>query len=168
MLGSGKLKAVMKLKRPMLLFNSLLFSYFAGFIGSFGTASSISTWYTFLVKPSFNPPNYLFGPVWTVLYSMMGVSLYLIWEKGYEKQEIKNAVNIFLIHLGVNALWSIIFFSYRELGWALFTIVILWGMIIYLIKIFWKIDRRAAYLLTPYLLWVSFATLLNYSIWMLN
>ncbi|PIQ73373.1 TspO protein [Candidatus Roizmanbacteria bacterium CG11_big_fil_rev_8_21_14_0_20_36_8] len=158
----------MKIKSFKLLVISIFLSQLAGIIGSVGTVSSISSWYTYLVKPSFNPPNFIFGPVWTLLYTLMGIALYFVWVKGYKKQKVKTAVNLFIIHLGINTLWSLVFFGARNLGAALIIILILWAMIAYLIKLFWKIDSRSSYLLIPYLLWVSFATILNYSIWSLN
>lgn len=158
----------MKIKNLPLLIFSIAISELAGIIGSIGTITSISSWYVYLNKPIFNPPNYIFGPVWTVLYAMMGISLYFVWVKGYKKVQVKRAINIFFIHLVVNTLWSIVFFGLHQLGLALIIILILFGMILYLIKIFRPIDRRASYLLVPYLLWVSFATILNLAIWRLN
>ena len=158
----------MKIKNLKLLIASIFISQLAGIIGSFGTISSISNWYIYLEKPSFNPPNFVFGPVWTILYTLMGIALYFVWVKGYKKSTIKRAVNLFLIHLGINAVWSLVFFGARNLGGALLIIIILWLMIVYLIKLFWDIDRRSSYLLIPYLLWVSFATILNAAIWQLN
>lgn len=140
----------------------------AGLIGSLFTFSAIPTWYATLNKPSFNPPNYLFGPVWTTLYILMGIALYLVWRKGLRKKSIRFAFSLFLIHLVVNSLWSIVFFGMHQIFLALVVILVLWLMIIVLIKIFWEIDKTAAYLLMPYLFWVSFATLLNFSIWQLN
>jgi tryptophan-rich sensory protein len=98
----------------------------------------------------------------------MGIALYFVWVKGYKKPKIKKAVNLFILHLGVNALWSLVFFGARNLGLAYIIILILWVFIAYLIWLFWRIDRRASYLLMPYLFWVSFATLLNAAIWKLN
>lgn len=158
----------MRLQKPKLLFFSICISQLAGIIGSFSTRSSVSNWYLELNKPMFNPPNWIFGPVWITLYTLMGVSLYLIWVKGYQKKNIRGAVQLFLIHLVVNTVWSMVFFGLKNLGLALLVIGILWLMIVFLIKIFWKIDSRASYLLIPYLLWVSFAAVLNYSIWILN
>ncbi len=137
-----------------------------GLLGSFFTFSAIPEWYQTLNKPFFSPPNWLFGPVWTVLYIFMGISLYLIWDsKGKGKSK---ALKIFWIQLFLNAIWSIIFFGMRNPGLALIDIVALWIAIILTIKSFYKISKPAAYLLIPYLLWVSFAAILNYSIWILN
>jgi len=158
----------MKVKKPILLLGAILLSQMAGVVGSTVTVSAIPTWYVGLTKPSFNPPNYLFGPVWIILYTLMGIAWYLVWLKGTEKKEISFSVRLFGVHLVVNALWSIIFFGLKELGLAFIVIVVLWGMIGYLAKLFYKIDKRAAYLLLPYWAWVSFASLLNFSIFWLN
>ncbi len=139
----------------------------AGVVGSVFTMSAIPTWYATLKKPSFNPPNWIFGPVWLTLYTMMGVSLYLVWQKR-AVASVWPAIIFFLIHLGVNALWSIVFFGQKNIHGALIIIVVLWLMIVGSIFLFWQIDRTAAYLLIPYLLWVSFASALNYSIGKLN
>jgi benzodiazapine receptor len=158
----------MKIKKPALLFFSILISQLAGFIGSFATASSVSTWYVTLNKPVFNPPSFVFAPVWLTLYTLMGISLYLIWRKGYKKKKVKKLVQFFLLHLVFNTLWSIVFFGLQNLLGALVVIIILWMMIAYLIKSFYQINKTASYLLIPYLLWVSFASLLNFSLWWLN
>jgi tryptophan-rich sensory protein len=140
----------------------------AGIIGSVFTTPAIDGWYSGLLKPSFNPPSWIFAPVWTTLFVLMGISLYLIWQKGLEKRENKLAFWLFIIHLGFNTLWSILFFGLKNPGWAFLEIVILWLFIVYLVLDFCNIDKKAAYLLLPYLLWVSFASVLNYSIWQLN
>jgi len=134
----------------------------AGIIGSIATVSAIETWYITLYKPFFTPPNWVFGPVWTLLYLLMGISLYLVWIKD------KKASNWFWIQLALNTLWSFVFFGAQSPGWALWVIGALWMAIYRLIKDFEKIDKRSAYLLYPYLAWVSFATLLNFAIWLIN
>ncbi len=156
------------------LIASIAVSQFAGLIGSIFTFSSIQDWYIFLNKPFFSPPNWIFGPVWTTLYTLMGIALYLNWiklsDKKFAKQSnyIKNSVVLFLVHLVVNSVWSIIFFSFQDLLGALVVVVILWSMILWMIVRFRKTDRWSSYLLYPYLAWVSFATLLNISLWLLN
>jgi translocator protein len=157
----------MKIKNPKLLFISIILSQLAGIIGSTATMSAIPTWYVTLNKPFFNPPNWIFGPVWVTLYTMMGIALYLVWVKKQTK-ETKLAKNFFLIHLAVNALWSLVFFGWKKLDLAFIVIVALWWMIIYLIKMFKKINKKTSWLLVPYLLWVTFASVLNYAIWQLN
>ncbi len=147
---------------------SVLICELAGIIGSFFTTPAIPAWYASLTKPSFNPPNWLFGPVWTTLFLLMGIAFYLIWQKLAVNKTAKLAMIIFIIHLGFNTLWSILFFGLRNPFYGLIDIAILWLMIVYLIYAFMAIDKRAAYLLVPYLLWVSFATVLNFAIWQLN
>lgn len=140
----------------------------AGIIGSFFTISSINNWYNLLNQPSFRPPNWLFGPVWTVLYTLMGISVYWIWMKGTKKNTVRNAITLFLVHIVLNASWSIVFFGLHNIGLALVNIVVLLIFIKMVMMKFYKIDKKASYILIPYILWVSFATALNYSIWMLN
>lgn len=147
---------------------SLLFPQLAGWFGIPFTSSAIPTWYATLEKPFFNPPNWIFGPVWTLLYLMMGISIYLIWQKIDHNKNASRAITVFWIHLVFNASWSVVFFGLKNMALALLNIVILWVMILVLIFQFWKIDKRASYLLFPYLAWVSFATALNYALWMLN
>jgi tryptophan-rich sensory protein len=149
-----------------LLVGSIAAPLFAGMIGSAFTVKNIPTWYEQLEKPFFNPPNWIFGPVWTILYLMMGVSLFLILLK--QKDIFSVPVKIFLLHLCVNSFWSIAFFGMKNLGLAFVVIMVLGGLILYLINIFYRIDKRASYLLFPYLAWVSFASLLNLSVWYLN
>ena len=133
----------------------------AGVLGSFFTFSAIPIWYATLNKPSFSPPNWVFGPVWTVLYILMGISLYLVWTK-------KKVPSVFWVQLVLNAAWSIIFFGMKNPVLSLVDIVALWIAIILTIKSFYPISKTAFYLLIPYLLWVSFATILNLSIVLLN
>jgi benzodiazapine receptor len=131
------------------------------------TSGGISEWYQYLNKPSFNPPGYLFGIVWPILYVLMGISLFLIWAAPPHRNK-KWAFTIFGIQLALNFFWSFIFFNFREPGWALVEIVVLWLSIVAMIVCFHSIRRWAAWLQIPYLLWVTFATVLNASIWMLN
>jgi translocator protein len=138
----------------------------AGFIGSFFTITSIGSWYSTLNKPIFNPPNWLFGPVWTFLYFLMGISLYLIWQN--KNKTKKTALTYFFIQLALNTLWSILFFGLQTPLLAFVEIIILWAAIFLTIRYSYKISKTAAYLLIPYLLWVSFAAILNLSIYLLN
>jgi tryptophan-rich sensory protein len=140
----------------------------AGGLGTVFTISSIPTWYATLVKPSFSPPNYLFGPVWTILYILMGISLYLIWKKGTKTQKVREALMLFGLQLFLNAIWSPIFFGAKNLFFSLVVIIFMWLFILRTILSFGKINKTASYLLYPYLAWVSFASLLNFSVWMLN
>lgn len=147
---------------PKLIF-SIILSQSAGLIGTFFTIQSIPTWYATLEKPFFNPPNYIFGPVWTILYTLIGISLYLILT-----HKKKGSLKLFWFHLLLNALWSPIFFGLKNLGLALFVIIVMDVSLVLIIKNFYKVNKWAAYLLIPYLLWISFASILNFSIWQLN
>jgi benzodiazapine receptor len=140
----------------------------AGFIGSIFTTSALPTWYNSLEKPSFNPPSWVFGPVWITLYTLMGISAYLVWRQGIHNSQVKTAFIIFSVQLFLNAIWSPIFFGLRALFAALVVIVILWIAILLTIYAFYKISKVAAVLLIPYIFWVSLATILNYSLWVLN
>lgn len=140
----------------------------AGLIGSFFTAPAISSWYVQLEKPSFNPPNWLFGPVWISLFFLMGISAYLIWEKGLADKKIKRALIIFIIQLLLNTSWSILFFGLKSPLAAFGEIIFLWLAILITVIFFYRISKIASLLLLPYLLWVSFASILNFFIWRLN
>lgn len=140
-----------------------------GFLSSIVTRESITTWYPTLTKPIFNPPNWLFAPVWTILYIMIGVAGGLVWSKLESNQEIvKKAFGFFVIQLALNALWSYLFFGLHNPLLAFVEIILLWLIIFETFNQFKKIDKTAAYLLIPYLVWVSFAMVLNFSIWWLN
>ena len=147
---------------------AVVVSELAGIIGSLFTMPSIPTWYATLEKPALNPPSFIFGPVWAALYFLMGVSAFLVWRKGWDKRNVRTALKVFGIQLFLNAIWSIVFFGLQSPGWALVNIVALWFAILFTIIVFYKISKPAAYLLLPYILWVSFATYLNYAIWTLN
>lgn len=150
------------------LFLSIILCLLAGIIGSVFTFSAIPIWYTGLSKPWFSPPNWIFGPVWTTLYVMMGVSFYLVWKTGTKKKGVPYALKLFLIQLGLNALWSILFFGLKNPWLAFSEILVLWTAIYLTINSFKKISPIAALLLIPYLFWVTFALLLNYSIAFIN
>lgn len=151
----------------VLLLLCLLIPLIVGFLSGIATAESITTWYAGLNKPFFNPPNFLFGPVWTLLYILMGVSLFLVLRVGPHPLRSK-AIVIFSVQLVLNALWSFIFFAFHAPGWALLEIGVLWTCILYMIFMFGRISRVAGLLQIPYLLWVTFATLLNAAIFYLN
>lgn len=150
------------------LIGSILFCQLSGILGAFFTISAIPTWYADLTKPFFNPPNWLFGPVWTILYTLMGISLYLIWVKPIKLQLKKPAIRVFLLQLGLNFLWTPIFFGVQSPEWALINIILMWLSIVATIIRFYSLNAVAAALLIPYLLWVSFASFLNASIVVLN
>ena len=151
---------------PLIL--SVGVSFLAAGIGSVFTTSAINTWYTTLQKPFFNPPNWIFGPVWTLLYLMMGISLYLVWVTKTDKKERRQGITFFFIQLVLNVLWSILFFGLQSPAAALIGIIVLWFAILLTIKNFLQISKPAGRLLMPYLAWVSFATILNLSIVFLN
>ncbi|RDY59449.1 TspO/MBR family protein [Flagellimonas nanhaiensis] len=139
-----------------------------GFLSSFATQSSVNDWYVALNKPSFNPPNEIFAPVWSVLYILMGVSAGIVWSKGFHHVWVKTALYHFGFQLLLNALWSIVFFGLKNPFLALLVIIGLLSLIMLTIRWFKVVSKLAAYLLIPYLLWVCFAALLNYKIWELN
>ena len=139
-----------------------------GFFSGFSTAESITSWYVTLNKPFFNPPNWIFAPVWTVLYILMGVAAGLVWDKGTEFPEVRTALILFIVQLALNALWSILFFGMHNPPLALAEIILLWIVLFICIKKFNTINKLAGNLLIPYLAWVSFATILNFSIVLLN
>lgn len=147
---------------------SLLIPLSAGFIGSMFTSAAIPTWYEQLVKPTLNPPSWLFAPVWTGLYLLMGYSLFLVWQQVIDKRAKIIAISVFFFQIFLNSWWSILFFGFRQPGWALIEIIILWLVIVWNIYLFYKVFRPAAYLLLPYIAWVSFAAYLNFALWRLN
>lgn len=147
---------------------AVVISELAGVIGSLFTVSAIVSWYAGLAKPALNPPSWVFTPVWTVLYLLMGIAAFLVWKNSWEKKEIRVALYVFGIQLVLNAAWSVIFFGLQNPGAAFIEIIFLWLAVIAAIIAFAKISRPAAWLLAPYILWVSFAAYLNYSIWVLN
>jgi translocator protein len=170
---------------------SIIICEMAGVVGAFFTTPEINSWYKSLNKPSFNPPGWIFGPVWTTLFVLMGISLFLVWEKKWEsKNKINfknkkpwnkisqkllsgpwqkaNIIIIFATQLVLNVLWSVIFFGMHSPGVAFFELIMLWFAIIFTIINFYRVSKTAALLLIPYVLWVSFAGVLNYFIWILN
>jgi tryptophan-rich sensory protein len=155
-------------KKTLTILAFILVCELAGFVGSVFTTPSIPGWYAGLVKPPFNPPNWIFAPVWTTLYVLMGLSAFLVYEKGPKKSEVRKALTVFAVQLLLNALWSIVFFGAHQILGAAVLIVILWAMIMITIRLFSPISKAAAYLLVPYILWVSFATVLNISLYFLN
>jgi len=140
----------------------------AGIIGSVFTASSVSTWYTTIVKPWFTPPGSVISTVWIALFALMGLSLFLVWQKGISEKDSKIAILIFAAQLSVNMLWSYAFFALQSPLAGVVVIVFLWLLILQCIIRFWSIRKEAALLLVPYIIWVSFAAFLNYTIWRLN
>ncbi|SIS56167.1 TspO/MBR family protein [Belliella pelovolcani] len=145
---------------------AILIPQVSGVLGALVTVSSVGSWYQTINKPSFNPPSWIFGPVWTSLYIMIGISLYLIWKSNHPFK--KKAMWLFGIQMVLNTLWSPAFFGLESPLLGLIVIIPLWVSILACIKVFKPISNLAAYLFIPYFLWVSFATLLNASIWYLN
>jgi benzodiazapine receptor len=158
----------MKAKEIIWFIVSIVICQSAGLIGSLFTTPSIPTWYAGLQKPPFNPPNVVFAPVWTVLFFLMGVSLFLVWRFGFEKRVVKVSLILFFSQLVLNILWSVLFFGLKQPMLAFIEIVILWIFILLTIIYFFKVSRTASILMIPYILWVSFASILNFFIWRLN
>jgi tryptophan-rich sensory protein len=158
----------MKINNISKLIIAIMISEFAGIIGSVFTTPSIPGWYSGIIKPDFNPPEWVFGPVWTTLFALMGIAAFLVWKKGLDRRDVKIALGIFMGQLVLNTLWSIIFFGFKSPGVAFVEIIFLWLAILATIIAFAKISKPAAWLLVPYILWVSFAAYLNYSIYALN
>lgn len=142
----------------------VLLCHTAGIIGSFFTIDAIPTWYQTLHKPSFSPPNWVFGPVWLTLYTLMGAAVFLVWKK----HGTIRAFWLFWVHLFFNALWSVLFFGLQSPRYALVDIGVLWVLLGITTVLFFRLSRVAGWLLVPYLLWVTFASILNMAIVLLN
>jgi translocator protein len=152
----------------MHLIRAVAFCELVGFVSALFTTPAIAFWYTTLNKSSLTPPDWLFGPVWIVLYALMGIALSLVWNAGFNRPAVNKALGVFFVQLFLNFLWSILFFGLHNPALALADILLLNLSILWTIVLFYNINRTATYLLIPYLLWVLFATYLNYAIWMLN
>ncbi len=139
-----------------------------GAVSGFFTVTEIPVWYQTISKPGWNPPNWIFGPVWTTLYVLMGIALFLVWKSEADAIIKKTAIALFISQLILNFFWSFIFFNQHQIGWALVEIIGMWIFILLTIFAFAKVSKTAAWLLVPYISWVSFATILNYTIWKLN
>jgi len=146
------------------LFLILLITFIASAIGGFTTASFKDPWYSEIILPSFNPPSWVFGPVWTTLYVFMSVAAWSTWKKTFDKKILL----IYFVHLFFNAIWSIIFFGFHEIGFALIDLIIIIFFIILLMKIYFRDNLISFYLIIPYFLWSSYALILNTSIYFLN
>jgi len=157
-----------RMKNPIRLAASIILCLLAGFIGSLFTRPAIPGWYATLNKPPFTPPSAVFAPVWTALYFLMGISLFLVWRAEKDAPRRQTALIFFALQLILNTLWSILFFGLHSPLAGLVDIACLWAAIVLTIVLFSRISKTAAWLLVPYLLWVSFATLLNASILVLN
>jgi benzodiazapine receptor len=159
----------MKLNKITRIAIAVILCLAVGYSSSTFTKEGVATWYPTILKPSFNPPNWVFMPVWTLLFILMGVAAGLVWDKIKEQnEEVKKALGFFLVQLILNAVWSYIFFGLKNPMLALVEIVLLWLMIYETYLKFTKINKTAGYLLIPYMAWVAFAAVLNASIWWLN
>jgi len=158
----------MLIKKPKLLALSVLITQLVGTSGSLFTMGSLNNWYPNLIKPAYTPPEYLFGPVWIVLYTLMGISLYLVLLKDDKDPKVRFGVILYFVHLALNSIWTFIFFGLQQPLFALYEIAALFIVIVFLMIYYLRIDARATFILIPYLLWVSFAAYLNYQIWKLN
>lgn len=156
------------MRRFITLSISLALAYSAAFIGTFFTMDAVAAWYPTLTKPDLSPPNWIFGPVWTILYACMAIAAWLVYEKRNKAREANHLLIVYGAHLVINALWSIAFFGLQNPTLALVVIVVLWLCIAYVAVGFYRVQRTAGILFVPYLAWVSFATYLNLSIVLLN
>lgn len=155
---SNIVKAIIAIAIPLMV----------GATSGFFTISGVESWYQTIQKPSWNPPNWIFGPVWTTLYVMMGIALFLVWKEDTSEELKKIAIALFAVQLTLNFFWSFIFFNQQQPGWALVEIIAMWFFLLLTIFAFAQVNKTAAWLLVPYISWVSFATILNYTIWQLN
>lgn len=147
---------------------SLGYCYLAAFIGSMFTTPNVPTWYASLARPSFAPPDWVFAPVWTAIFTLMGISAYLVWREGTNDPRVKVGLAVFALQLAVNVTWSAAFFGLRSPLAGLVVIALLWALIALNIQKFREVSQTAAALLLPYIIWVSFAAVLNFEIWRLN
>lgn len=147
---------------------TLIIVFIVGGIGSAATYPQIPLWYVNVIKPSWAPPGWLFGVVWTILYILIGTSLFMVWRKGLETKEAKIAIVVFAAQLGLNLLWSLVFFGLHSILGGLVIIILMWLAIIANIIVFYRISKWAGLILLPYIIWVTIATYLNYSIYILN
>lgn len=164
----GKTRTVARIPNVVKLIISIAVPLTGGFISGVFASRSIETWYKTLAKPSFAPPNWVFAPAWTILYIAIGIAAYLVWIRGSQLPEVRTALTVFLIQLALNFSWTPVFFGLRSPIGGLIIISILLAVIIVTLVLFWRISLPAGLLLIPYLLWVSFATALNFAIWQLN
>lgn len=157
----------MKISHIIKLIISILLPLSVGAIAGMFTAQAVPTWYASLNRPSFNPPNWVFGPVWTFLYILLGFSFFLIWKLENSKQR-NLAIWAFSIQLLLNFIWSFLFFYFNMIGIALIEIILLWLSIVFMLYSFYRINHLSAFINIPYLLWVTFATILNAGYYFLN
>jgi benzodiazapine receptor len=147
---------------------AVLFCLFVGSLGSLVTITGPGSWYSTLQKPFFAPPNWVFAPVWIMLFVLMGIALYLIWESGTEHRDVKTALGIFGMQFFLNIIWSFLFFYLKSPILGFIDIILLWVMIVLTIRAFYRVNKSAAYLLIPYIAWVTLASALNGAIYFMN
>lgn len=156
------------MKNGVKLFISIAVPVAVGAVSGLFTRPEIDGWYQTIKKPSWQPPGWVFGPVWTTLYILMGIALYLVWKSNAPDKLKRTAVTLWIVQLVFNFFWSFIFFRQHQLDWALGEIIVLWLFILLTIFAFARISKIAAWLLVPYISWVSFASILTYTIYQLN
>ena len=147
---------------------SILIVFLAGAVGTVFTLKEITGWYAYLPKPSWTPPNWAFGPVWSTLYVLMGISLFLIWREGLNRKDVQIAIIVFAVQLAINVIWSLVFFGTHNIFGGLVLVLILWVAILVNIIVFYRISKPAGLILIPYIVWVTIASYLNYSVLILT
>jgi translocator protein len=147
---------------------SIVIVFLAGAVGTVYTLKEITTWYVSLAKPSWTPPNWAFGPIWSTLYVLMGISLFLVWREGLDRKDVRIAILVFAVQLVLNVVWSLVFFATHNIFGGLVLVILLWISILVNIIVFYRISKPAGLILIPYLIWVSIASYLNYSVFLLN
>lgn len=165
---AGKCPVKSNMKNWIKLIIALALPQIVGLSGALLTNTGDSSWFQQIEKPSWNPPSWLFAPVWTTLYILMGIALYIVWKSGAPDRLKKPAITLWAVQLVLNFFWTLIFFGAEEPGWALVEIIALWVAILLTIFAFARISKLSAWLLVPYIAWVSFASILTATIWQLN
>ncbi|AXV40593.1 TspO/MBR family protein [Methanobacterium sp. BAmetb5] len=150
------------------LIASILIVFFSGAVGSLATFPEITTWYAALAKPAWTPPNEWFGPIWTTLYILIGIALFLVWRQGWDRRDVRFAIGIFAVQLVLNILWSLVFFGLHSILGGFIIIFLLWIAILANLVAFYVLSKPAGLLFVPYIIWVSIASYLNYSVMLLN
>lgn len=158
----------MRLREYWILAGFIAAALVAGVIGGWATSSSVGSWYLELTKPKWNPPDWIFGPVWTVLYLLMAIAVFRVWVLRHRVPAARTVVVVYFSQLALNCAWSVLFFGLRMPGWALVDLVVLLMLLAWLQVYLWEIDQVAGALWLPYVIWVSFAGALNAAIWRLN
>ena len=167
-MGGFKVMRTFDIKEILRLIVSIVIVFLAGAVGTVYTLKEITTWYVTLAKPSWTPPNWAFGPIWTALYILIGISLYLVWREGLDRRDVRIALLVFATQLILNVVWSLIFFGTHNIFGGLVLVILLWISILANIIVFYRISQPAGLILIPYLIWVSIASYLNYSVFLLN